>query len=164
MRSKTSAHSYVSGLFLLLCLLCSSDSKAQQPTRIDERHTSPFRYIIYSNKINNQLDNRSVGVLIDREAFTEENLTKLYYLISKRFPQPHWLRVGVSTSLWQITTPEEEDMPLISERGFDPHDDLYPRAFMIREDGNELFRYTAKGPPYVNLTKTVILKGKDPHP
>ena len=131
---------------------------------IDERHTSEFRYIIHSNKINKQLNNRSVGVLIDKEAFTEDNLTKLYELVSKRFPKPEWLWLWVSTSLWQVVTPEEGDRPLLSERGYDPHDDLYPRAFMIRQGGNELFRYTAQGPPYVNLTKTVILKGRDPNP
>jgi hypothetical protein len=156
----------ISVLFLLLPLSAQTSSSkcGLQQQGIDGRHTSPFRYIIHSNKINKQLNNRSVGVLIDKEAFTEDNLRALYELISRRYAKPEWLWIWVSTNLWQLATPEEADGPLKSERGFDPHDDLYPRAFMIRQNGNQLFRYTAQGPPYVNLTKTVILKGKDANP
>ena len=136
---------------------------AQQDRKIDERHTAEFRYGILSNEvIGGDSPYRSVSVLLDEAAFSEQTLKKLFYLVSTRFPKPKTLEVWVSTSLWDIPTPEEADGGSISERGYDPHDDLHPNALMMRQSGNELFRYTSDSkPPYINM-KTVILKGKDP--
>jgi hypothetical protein len=153
---------------LHICLLLQSTQalysrSAPQDRRIDERHISDFRYIIFSNEVDKRFKEhtRNVGVLMDKDAFTEDNLKKLYALISKRFSEPSWLRVWVRTSLWDIATPEEAELPNISERGFDPHDEQWPWALLIRVDDNELFRYSSEGPPYLKM-KTVILKGVDP--
>ena len=146
----------------ILILLLACNLAAAQNRKVDERHTSEFRYVILSNEVGGyDKPTRTVSVLLDETSFSENTLVKLFSLVSKRFPEPQRLQVWVSTSLWQLATPEEAAMPVISERGDDPHDDLHPRALLMRQDGNELFRYTPKA-PYVNM-KTVILKGKDPY-
>lgn len=149
-------------LVTIFFLMVSGGVIAQEGQKIDERHTAEFRYIILSNDVGGyDKPMRSVSVLLDESAFSEGTLKKLFSLVAKRYPEPQRLEVWVSTSLWQLATPEEADMGMISERGYDPHDDLHPRALLIRQDGNELFRYTPK-PPYVNM-KTVIIKGEDPN-
>jgi hypothetical protein len=147
--------------FAILLLLFSGYCVLAQK-KIDERHTAEFRYIIVSNEVGGyDKPMRSVTVLLDETAFSANTLVKLLALVSKRFPEPERLLVWVETSLWRLATPEEADMPVISERGDDPHDDLHPHALLMRQDGNELFRYTPKA-PYANM-KTVVLKGKDPY-
>jgi hypothetical protein len=147
-------------LAILLLLFSGNCVLAQK--KIDERHTAEFRYIIVADTVGGyDKPIRSVTVLLDETAFSENTLVKLFALLSKRFPEPQRLEVWVKTNLWQLDTPEEADMPVISERGYDPHDDLHPSALLMREDGNELFRYTPKA-PYANM-KTVVLKGKDPY-
>jgi hypothetical protein len=138
--------------------------QGQRRADIDERHTSEFRYIIHGNDWRKglSLNERWLSVLIDRAAFNVENLKKLFYLISKRFPEPNRLYVIVSTDLWQTATPEEEEACCESGRGYDPHDEQHPRALLMRIAENELFRYTPEGPPYKRL-ETVMLKGSDPY-
>jgi hypothetical protein len=149
-------------LLTIIVLLLGNNVIAQQVRKVDERHTAEFRYIILSNDVGGyDKPTRSISVLLDEAAFSEGSLKQIFYLVSKRFPEPQRLEVWVSTSLWQLATPEEADMGVISERGYDPHDDLHPSALLMRQDGNELFRYTPKA-PYINM-KTVILKGKDPY-
>lgn len=146
----------------ILALMIGSTGVAQQGMEIDERHTAEFRYVIISNDVGGyDKPTRRISVLLDEATFSEDTLKKLFYLVSKRFPEPRRLEAWVSTSLWQFATPEEEDMGMISERGYDPHDGLHPSALLLRQDGNELFRFTPKS-PYINM-KTVILKGKDPY-
>jgi len=149
-------------LITIIVLLVGNSVIGLQNRKVDERHTAEFRYIILSNDVRGyDKPTRSISVLLDKPAFSEESLKQIFYLVSKRFPEPQRLEVWVTTSLWQLATPEEADMGVMSERGYDPHDDLYPRALLMRQDGNELLRYTPKA-PYINM-KTVILKGKDPY-
>jgi hypothetical protein len=146
----------------IFVLLLGCNLAAAQNRKVDERHTSEFRYVFLSNEVGGyDKPTRTVSVLLDETSFSENTLVKLFSLVSKRFPEPQRLEVRVSTSLWQLATPEEADMPVISERDDDPHDDLHPRALLLRQDGNELLRYTPKA-PYINM-KTVILKGRDPY-
>ncbi len=151
-------------LLIFIALPLSICILAQQERRLDERHTAGFRYAIIVNDVEGgDSPYRSISVLLDEVSFSNETLKKLFYLMSKRFPEPQRLEVWVKTSLWDVPTPEEADEGGMSERDYDPHDDLHPRALLIRQDGNELFRYTANSKaPYVNM-RTVILKGKDPH-
>jgi hypothetical protein len=159
MQRKTPFYLLVLALFGLLPLLFVYQTRAAFQ-RIHERHTAPFRYVIYSNKI--VPVGRNVDVLLDKEAFSEDTLKQLFYLVSKRFPEPGYLHVSVQTSLWQTETPEEQDVGQISEQGEDPHYRQFPRAVLMRINGDELFRYSSdEEPPYRNL-KTVILKGRDP--
>jgi len=134
----------------------------QKIVNINERHTSEFRYVLYSNKVEARSDRsqRSIGVLMEKSAFTEENLTKMYKLIAKRYPEPNWLNVLVATSLWQVSTPEEADGGRVSDIGDDEHDGQHPRALLIRYNENEYYRYTAEGPPYKKY-KTVVINGVD---
>lgn len=126
---------------------------------------SPFRYIIFYNSVDNmfnsKLPQRTLSVLIEQKAFSEENLNKLLQLIGSRYPAPNWLNINVYTSLEQILTPEEADTPKISGGGKTENEMYdYPYALIIRFQENEIFRYTAN-PPTKTL-KTVIIKGKDP--
>jgi hypothetical protein len=81
---------------------------AQQPS---ELFHSKFRYIILSTEVQAIGDHqmRSVDVLMDGSAFSEENLKELFELLSKRYPEPQWMDASVLTSLEQVKTPEEFD-------------------------------------------------------
>ena len=87
-------------LVTVFVLMLGNNITAQQGRKIDERHSAEFRYVIFSNDVGR--DNapyRSVGVLLDEAAFSKQTLRKLFYLMSKRFPEPQTLEVWVSTSL-----------------------------------------------------------------
>lgn len=149
------------GLLLLMQVFVIVPSQNASQRRLHETHTAPFRYVICGNEMG-AIGSRQVTVLLDPVAFTEENLKKLFYLVAKRFPEPAPLLVWVKTSLWQIETPEENELPKMSDVGDDPHSDQFPQALLMRTNGNELFRYSSdEKPPYRRL-KTVILKGRDP--
>jgi len=134
----------------------------QEDQRIYERHKAPFRYVICENEIKS-VGERKITVLMDPTSFSEDNLKRLYYLVSQRFPDPASMSVWVNTSLWQVETPEEAEVPHISEVGDDPHNNQFQYALLMRISGNEFFRYSSdEKPPYRRL-KTVILKGRDPY-
>lgn len=131
-----------------------------------KRFRSSIRYAIVSNDVANITGDRKdarrfVGVLMDEKAFSEENLRSLFPLLSKRFPDPQRLTVHVFTSLEQVRTPEESDTGGISEGPSDASLDNYHEALFIRDDGNELIRYSTELP--VRGLRTVILKGRDFH-
>jgi|GEM_PF-3437244 len=130
-----------------------------------KRFRSSIRYAIVGNDVANITGDRKdarrfVGVLMDEKAFSEENLRSLFPLLSKRFPDPQRLTVHVFTSLEQVRTPEESDTGGISEGPSDFSLDNYHRALFIRDDGNELIRYSTELP--VRGLRTVVLKGRDP--
>lgn len=135
-------------------------------SRVASQHNSSkssFRYVIINNEVTNDLDlsddgYRYVEVLLDDKAFSEENLGKLFELVSKRFPTPKVLHVQVYTSLEDVETPEEREEGKISEVSADPSADNYHRAFYLRDaDGNEWFSYNPY-PPSREI-RTVRLKG-----
>ena len=142
----------------------TTEIKQPQDKKYYEYHSSEIRYVIYKNTINSTGNPhwRDLHVLLDRESLTEQGLKKLFWYIDRRFPDPNWLNVWVSTSLWQVYTPEESEMPSISGLGDDPHADLYPSAFLMRLEGNKIIRYTPEGPPYRKM-KTVVISGVDPY-
>lgn len=159
MRSKT-----MCSWLLRLCLLFLLQTSAlaiQQEQRVYERHNAPFRYVICGNTIS-PVGERKIIVLLDPVAFSEDNLKKVYFFVAKRFPEPADLSVWVYTSLWQVETPEEAEIPHISDIGDDPHNNQFQYALLMRVRGNELFRYSSdEKPPYRRL-KTVIITGRDP--
>lgn len=156
---------YVSLLLTANSLAKVSDKHMVQAQNQYKPYRSQFRYVIVSNEV---IDNsgdpkdafRYVEVLLDEKAFSEETLKELFKLLSKRFPTPNGMHVEVSTNLAQIDTPEEKQIGKVSEVPDNPALDKYPSALLIRQDGNELFRYIPN-PPSTKM-KTVILKGKDP--
>lgn len=80
---------------------------------------SPFRYAIVANDVDPAIDRRDearrfVEVLINKPAFSKENLTTLFWLVSKRFPKPNLLFIDVFISLDDVQTPEERDRGLTS--------------------------------------------------
>ena len=124
---------------------------------------SEFRYIIAGSEVNRDYGAepvRLVTILLDEKSFSEATLRKLYPLVSKRFPKPGFMKVWVNTSLDQIATPEEEGNPVASHViEPDPNAQKHYKAFMLRQDGNELFWY-------YNLdgtkSTTIVLKGRNP--
>jgi hypothetical protein len=153
------------GLSLATNSFAEINGKRMTQARNQHNYRAAFRYIIFSNEIigargNPQDAYRSIGVLLDRRAFSEETLKELFKLLSERFPKPNTLEIWVSTNLKQVPTLEESEAGAISEAPDNPALDRYPSALLIRQDGNELFRYTPD-PPSTG-TKTVILKGRDP--
>ncbi len=138
--------------------------KSASPVVQNKRENqSPFRYIIIYNEVesgkNVTFPRRTVSVLLDDKAFSEENLIELFKLISIRFPKPKWMHVDVYTSLEQIPTPEEEDFPRISNSEGNPALDTHHRAIFYREYGEELIRYNPD-PPSVKMKSVVIKKKK----
>lgn len=128
---------------------------------------SPVRYVIVSSEVIDDSGNppkdayRYVEVLLDAKAFSENNLTELFRLVSKRFPKPKVLHVQVYTNLSDVETPEEREEPKMSEMPDDPSLDRHHQAFYLRDDdGNEWFTYNPN-PPRTH-TKKVILKRRDP--
>ncbi|MGH9949794.1 MAG: hypothetical protein ACRD6X_21710 [Pyrinomonadaceae bacterium] len=100
---------------------------------------SDFRYVIVDNEV--QENERIVQVLMDEKSFSEENLRKLFRLVSKRLPSPSVLRINVATSLDQLATPEEADQgwnsgetSRITENHF--------WAIYLRSKDDEFFRYS----------------------
>jgi hypothetical protein len=129
-----------------------------------EQTSKEFRYVIISESVEDADDpdiaRRNVEVLLDERAFSEETLKRLFDLCSLRFPKPDWMFVWVSTNLKQVATPEERDLPSVSESKGNPESDKYHWAVLIRDGDNELFRYNPN-PPSPEI-KTVILKGAHP--
>ena len=154
-------------LLMVNSLVETKSNHMMQRANQDKRYSSPFRYIIISNEVSNLSGdpkdaNRTVSVLLDEKAFSEETLKEMFKLVSKRFPEPKRLDIWVYTSLEQLDTPEERDRGVISESDNNPVFDNYHRALFFRsQDGDEVFRYNPN-PPNTNM-KTVILKGRDPH-
>ena len=156
------------GLSLAVNSLAKTKSNNMvQRANQNKRYCSPFRYVMISNEVSNLSGdpkdaNRTVSVLLDEKAFSEETLKEVFKLVTKRFPEPKRLDVWVYTSLEQLDTPEERDRGVISESDNNPVSDNYHWALFFRsQDGDEVFRYNPN-PPNTNM-KTVILKGRDPH-
>jgi len=114
----------------------------EQNQSIAEPQT-PFRYLIVKESLVH--NGRVVIVMFDIKHFTEGNLRELFRLLSRRFPKPDELHVGVITSLQQFPTPEEEDY----EKSSPTHDlsyveqvGKYPNATYTRTENNEEFQYS----------------------
>ena len=167
-------------LSLSILAICSWSGGNPSPiegsyrTSSRQKRTAPsFRYVIAFNDIVDAVHEvdpnrtgpkqRFVDVLIEKEAFTEENLKSLYQSLSNRFPDPQSLIVSVATSLSDIETPEEHEGPGSSEcegpaprrRDGPPSSTTqnpgaieHPHAIFIRNAVTELIRYwypTPKG-------------------
>ena len=82
-------------------LVVGGHGAGQQGGKTFERHTAEFRYLITSDDVGGyDSPGRTVVVLLDGSAFSEETLKKLFGLIARRFPEPERLEVVVNTSLW----------------------------------------------------------------
>ena len=113
-----------------------------------------FRYVIVENKTYTiAKSRRTLTVLLDPASFSEENLRELFALLSKRFPQPESLTAQVFTSMEQIPTPEESDLPQASEVSSNPEIGKYHWAVLVRTRSEEYFRYNPEPPQ--NTIKTV---------
>lgn len=128
--------------FLCMVLQVSSQHKTVIQNTKSERS---FRYVIFSNLIqefdDSKLNSRNIDILMDEKAFSEDNLVKLFFMISKRFPEPEFLNVSIYTNLEQTSTPEEMDQGATSEKE-DLTSNHYSWAVYIRTDSNEFFNYT----------------------
>ena len=156
-------------IVFLLLFVCAVSTQAQTPqfalsqqkahSRGDWR-TSPFRYLIFENVVQNDDSggsaSRDVAILMEEKAFSVENLKKLYHLVSRRFPNPQLLNIWIETSLVQVPTPEEKDEGASSERPRDPQRAAHPRALVIRSKVQTLVRNTPS-PPYINM-ETIVLE------
>ncbi len=102
------------GFCIYSLLFCSFVSVYGQNKSENKKQISPFRYIIAHNEINklskkSNVLHRNLIVLMEKDAFTEENLKKLYILVTKRFPKPLSLIVIVETDINEIPTLEERE-------------------------------------------------------
>lgn len=133
------------------CLLGNALGQAQPPSAKIKTATGPFRYVIINDEIENSRDgrltSRHVEILLDKKSFSEENLRRLFWLISRRFPEPITLFVDVYTSLDQAPTPEERDEGGRSNQAEEPSKDFL-WAMYVRNHNSEFFRYS----PIANRT------------
>lgn len=88
--------------------------KAQNESQ-NSNQTSNFRYIIAYNDINKLSEksnvlHRNLMILMEKDAFNEENLKKLYVRVTNRFPKPFSLIVVVFTDIAELPTPEEREI------------------------------------------------------
>lgn len=122
--------------------------------------SSPFRYIIFSNlteeDLNLDIPQRRLEILIDKKAFSLQNLKLLFRLQAKRFPLPNRLEIIVHTSLATIETPEEiETMSDHTSR--EKYYDYNKTALYFRDDnGVESITYRY-GSPSGFWEKIIIL-------
>ncbi len=145
-------------LSVIFLLLASGEAKppswqGKNLGRVDSAslpYRSKFRYVIAYNLIDplgpNSTERRSIGVLMEPAAFTEDNLKLLFELVSKRFPDPTLMYVDVFTDLEDIATPEEQESPAMSE--LPSSQERIPRvqASFIRNGTNRLIRYWYTSP------------------
>jgi hypothetical protein len=120
-----------------------------------------FKFLIYQDRIVDfgrpEIARRDLRVLMDERAFSEENLKRLFAVLSKGYPEPNFLKIWVITDLEQsrqpgrVETSSDPDLP-----GFD----LHHFATYFRKNESEFFRYNPN-PPQKD-TKTVVFKGRDP--
>lgn len=124
-------------LGLLILLIFSWINCTAQFTQKDKQ-ISPFRYVIAFNDVATPCKKcsslRFLTVLMDKEAFTDENLKKLFNLLSSRFPKPLDMSVSVDTDLADILTPEEKETLAVhsEKKGFSYSHSS--GAFMIRTE------------------------------
>lgn len=153
----------------LICILVSLTPAfgfcaSSYPTRTQKPSATlpnlAFRYVIVNSYFLH--NGRLVTVFMDHKSFSETNLRELFALLSKRFPKPDTLTVGVFTSLEQLPTPEEEDYAKAvpnAALAFLGEINKYPGASYRRLNGNEGFLYSmGEGQD----EKTVIIAGKNP--
>jgi hypothetical protein len=117
---------------------------------------SPFRYAIVRNAVAKAQPIRQVGILMEEEAFTEENLRSVYQLVVKRFPEPYQMDIWVYTSLMDVPTPEEVDAGGMSEMKNPPRMSGRPTAVGVRNDYNEYINYYYRTPEGQKNGKIVI--------
>jgi hypothetical protein len=118
----------------------------------------PFRYVILKKTLLH--NGRVLIVLMEAEHFSEDNLRELFKLLSKRFPTPGELHVGVFTNLSQLPTPEEEDHQELSptaEESSVKQVARYANASYTRAKGSEVFHYSMGGG---QTEQQVIIKGE----
>ncbi|MGI8467428.1 MAG: hypothetical protein ACR2N3_03150 [Pyrinomonadaceae bacterium] len=113
------------------------------------------RYVIVYNFVFNE--RRRIQILMEPKQFNENNLTKVFDLVKKRFPSPTQLWITVHTSLATIETPEEDEMAKDSKDSrFGNIKFKYKSAFFFRyNDREEALVYTTKLSPYRD--KRVVL-------
>lgn len=126
-----------------------------------------FRWVIVSDEVNYEDDSpqakprlRSLVLLIEKRAFNEKNLIKLFNYISKEIPQPTHLVIEVHTSLMTLETPEERSM-LSTHSSRERFYELYKTAGYSRfTDGSSIFDYDT-GLPRKFVRKSVKLQDKN---
>ena len=107
-----------------------------------------FHYIIFGNVVRNfggpeSEATRSINVLIEEKAFSEDGIKKLFRVLAKGYALPTSLRIYVVTSLEQTHNPgrprgsDEPDLPAYYEHYW---------ATYIRNGKEELLRYNPKPP------------------
>jgi hypothetical protein len=146
-----------------------------------------FRYVIFYNDVVDVVHEadpnrpgpkqRFVDILMDEDAFKEENLKLLYLSVSRRFLEPQLLSVSVVTNLGDTETPEEHEGPHMSEpegpippqrkekssrNAAEASNSIeHPSAIFIRTDRTEMIRYrypTSKG----TKLGEIVLRGAEP--
>lgn len=110
---------------------------------------SAFRYTIVAETsrvqrfVNSRNDRRDVFVLLDDQAFNENNLRTLLKLLSDRYEEFPWLAASVFTSLEAVPTPEEFDrMGLYGPR---PNYKDFKYAFLKRDPRGMTITYQIPG-------------------
>jgi hypothetical protein len=97
--------------FCILFIVCGHFTGYAQIYR--ESNKSKIRYIIVNTE--KSKDSIDIEILLQKEQFSKDTLIKLFKIIRNRFPKPKLLDIRVFTDLRDVMTPEERNMPKISE-------------------------------------------------
>lgn len=142
---------------MVFVLALGSHSQGQNTTAKDGTKMSKasaqsceeFRYVIIAETsaiqrfVNKGPESRDIVVLMQEDAFNEENLKKLFFMLSERYKDRPRLYARVFTTLAAIPTPEEYDRmnlygPLENFRQF-------KNAYFSRDDRGNIIRYEIPG-------------------
>lgn len=141
----------------------STSGKGQSAGEITNSR-SPFRYVIVAGVSETEkYANRGphyyvMDVLMEDQAFKEENLKLLFRLLSDRFTDRPGLFINVFTSLDALRTPEEYDETPLAGPISEYH--KYKFAFFSRHPGGESFQYGI--PNVLKPTRVVMRSGSSP--
>lgn len=160
-------------LSLLLCSGCervSSEVKNHNERKIDLRNsfnqenekscvTFNFHYletqnVLYSSTI------RNVEIFLDENAFSEENLKKLFVYISEKNPEPKNLIVKINTNWKQLDFPSDCPGQGASNMPERPDKYDYLQAIYQRRARYEYFDYSPEIKVDQSKFKRVILKNE----
>lgn len=100
------------GLMLTVVLLCAPLGYSQTVLN-SPNQTS--RYAIVFNQVDPPADKsdearRFIEIIVAKDAFSKEGLTKIFTLVSNRYPKPPVLYIEAFTDLNDIETPEEREL------------------------------------------------------
>lgn len=152
-------HKVVMMALLLLLAASWASPKANPALRANDLKSIkglPFSALIF---FESKSDVRFfIGILMDQDDISEDNLRLLFRSLSEKYPLPDPLEAQVYTDMWKPSALTRNEV--ISVDGKTKGQSSAPHgAFYLRRQSVELFRFNPNYPEHG--MKTVVLRGKE---